>query len=252
MADEATPVQETTTENTSVDAPTPAETVDTPVVGADVQGTETDTPATEPDSEPDASTNPDIERLQKELEKVRKEAANNRVKGNEKAEQAAKDAADKAQRELVEQIGRTLGLIKDDVPPDPEQLLKDAAEREAQLAADRDAVAERLRNYERRDALTQAVTKVDGDLEAILDSRKVNEAIAKLDTTADDFTAQVAEIVSAAVESNPKLKKAPAQVAAPRSGGDLSGGNGAPKPNAEKSIDDLRREKREREKRESI
>ncbi|MFF4026999.1 hypothetical protein ACFYY5_29540 [Nocardia elegans] len=253
MADEATPAQETTTES-PVEAPTSVEAVDaTPDIGGDVQATETDTPATEPEPSDKAAKSYD----ESYVRKLRDENAATRIKAKEaetKAQEAARQAqeAADAQRELTEKLGRALGFVQDEKPLTSDELLKQAAEREAQIAAERDAVAERLRNFERREALTSAVTSVDGDLEAILDSRKVNEAIAKLDTNADDFKAQVAEIVSAAVESNPKLKKAPAQVAAPRSGGDLSGGNGAPKPNAEKSIDDLRREKREREKRESI
>lgn len=255
MADEATPAQETTTENTPVEATTPVETeTSTPDIGGDVQATETDTPATEPDEGKAAKTYDEAY-----VRKLRDENAATRIKAKEaetKAQEAARQAqeAAEAQKKLTENLGRALGFVQDETPLTSDELLKQAAEREAQIAADRDAVAERLRNFERRDALTRAVNApgVDGDLEAILDSRKVNEAIAKLDTNADDFSAQVAEIVSAAVESNPKLKKAPVQAAAPRSGGDLSGGNGAPKPTGDKSIDDLRREKRERAKRESF
>ena len=254
MADEAN-TQETTTENSTVDADTNStESVDnTEVSGGDVQATETET--TEVESEKsDKTVDPEIARLNRELEKVRTEAARNRVKGNEKAEQAAKDAAKQATEDLVKSLGKTLGLIQDDTPPDPAELLRAAEERTAQIAAERDANAEKLRNYARKDALAAAANskEIDGDLNAILDSVSVNDAIKKLDTNADDFAAQVAAIVSAAVENNPKLKKATAQVAAPRSGGDLSGGNGAPKPTGDKTIDDLRREKRERAKREQF
>ncbi|WP_063023832.1 hypothetical protein [Nocardia niwae] len=244
MADEANP-QEITIENSTTDttADIPVDTVDTPDIGADVQGTETDTTETEPEKT-DSAPDPEVARLKKELEKARREAAANRVKGNEKAEQAAKDAADAAQKALTEQIARTLGLIKDDTPPDPADLLAQAQERERQIAQERDTAAERLRAYERKDALTAAASKVDGDLASLLDSRSVNAAIEKLDTTADDFAAQVEAIVSAAVENNPKLKKAPAQAAAPRSGGDMSGGNASPNSTGEKDIDSFRRDVR--------
>ncbi len=243
MADEATTPAEPTTENTPVDN-TPAsaaEPVDTPDPGADVQGTEPDKadPVTEP---ADADKEPKFDAAY--VKKLRDEAAEARVKGREAAEKAAQEAAKAAQDELTEKLGRALGLISDDTPPDPADLLKAAQERETQLAADRDAVAEQLRSYERRDALTRAATSADADLEAILDSRKVSEAINKIDTKADDFLAQVAEVVSAAVESNPKLKKAPAQAAAPRSGGDMSGGNATPNSQGEKDIDFYRREYR--------
>jgi hypothetical protein len=246
MADEATP-QETTTENPPTEAPANADTanVDTPAVGADVQGTETETPADTPEPEKPASKVYD----EAYVKKLREEAAAARVKGKEAAEQAKKDAAAAAEQALTEKWAKALGLVKDDEPADPAELLKQAEEREKQIAAERDAAAERLRAYERKDAVTKAVNAVDGDLESILDSRKVSAEIEKLDTTADDFAAQVAAIVSAAVESNPKLKKAPAQVAAPRSGGDLSGGNAAPKSHGPKTVEDFRREIAERNKR---
>ncbi|MFD3594279.1 hypothetical protein ACFWU5_16245 [Nocardia sp. NPDC058640] len=243
MADEANTPAEPTTENAAVDTPAPAaEPVDTPDVGADVQGTETG--EIEPVTEP-AETGKEPKSFDEAyVKKLRQEAAAARVNGVAAAEKAAQEAAKAAQDELTEKLGRALGLISDDTPPDPADLLKAAQERETQLAADRDAVAEKLRNFERRDALTRAANTAEADLEAILDSRKVNEAIAKLDTNADDFAAQVAEIVSAAVETNPKLKKAPAQAAAPRSGGDMSGGNATPNSNGEKDIDFYRREYR--------
>ncbi|WP_425302952.1 hypothetical protein [Nocardia otitidiscaviarum] len=240
MADEAD-VQETV--NDTVD--TPAGGNPAPEPGGDVQATETENPVgdTDPNPEPEKPVEKTYD--EKYVKKLRDEAAAARVKGKEAAEQAAKEAAEKAQKELVEQIGRITGLIKDDTPTDPAELLKAAQEREQELAAERDAAAEKLRNYARKDAISAAAKATDGDLESILDSRKVISKIEKLDTNADDFAAQVAAIVSDAVESNPKLKQAPAQAAAPRSGGDLSGGNAAPKPRGPKSVDDIRRAKRE-------
>ena len=246
MADEATP-QETTTENTPVETvETPVETLDTPVSGGDDRATDTETPAEDTDTKPTAD--PEIARLNKEVDRLRKEAAANRVKGNEKAEKAAQEAAKKASEELVSKLGKVLGYVPDETEPDPAELLKHAQEREAQLAAERDSANERLRNYARKDALSAAAVKVDGDLASLLDSRTVNAAIEKLDTDADDFTSQVEAIVSDAVESNPKLKKA-VQVAAPSSGGDLSGGNAAPKTRGPNSVEDFRREIAEKAKR---
>lgn len=240
MADEATP-QENTPTGTD-DAPVVSTTeTETPVPGGDDQVTETadaDTESAKPEADPE------IARLNREVDKLRKEAAANRVKGNEKAEAAAQEAAKKATTELVEKLRETLGL--DPAEPDPAELLKAAEKQAADFAAERDSYAEKLREYARKDAVSIAAKATDADPDALLDSRKVTEAINKLDTKADDFLAQVAEVVSAAVESNPKLKKTAAQVAAPRSGGDLSGGTGAPKTPGPKSVDDIRREKREK------
>jgi hypothetical protein len=248
MADEATP-QETTTENAPVDnaETSQVDAVDS-VSGGDVQATDTTAAATDSAKEPEKAAAKTYDEAY--VKKLRDEAANARVKGKEAAEQAAKDAADAAQKALTEQIARTLGLIKDDTPPDPAELLKQAADRESQLASERDSVANELRTLRIEKALAAAAEKFDGDTSILAPYLTGTGALKNLDPSADDFATQVEAVVSAAVESNPKLKKAPVQAAAPRSGGDLSGGNGAPKPNADKSIDDLRREKRERAQRE--
>ncbi|WP_157119802.1 hypothetical protein [Nocardia xishanensis] len=244
MADEATP-QETTTEN-AVDTPveTPA---DNPVPGDAVQVPESENPVETPAPEQEKPAAKTYDEAY--VKKLREENAATRVKGKEAAEKAAQDAAAAAEKALTEKWAKALGLTKDDEPADPAELLKQAEEREKQIAAERDAAAERLRAYERKDAITKAVNDVDGDLESILDSRKISVEIEKLDTNADDFAAQVAAIVSAAVESNPKLKKAADRASAPRSGGDLSNGNAAPKPRGPKTVDDFRREIAERNKR---
>ncbi|WP_052372146.1 hypothetical protein [Nocardia otitidiscaviarum] len=245
MAEEAN-VQETV--NDTVDTPAdPA-----PEPGGDVQATETETPAGDTDPKPEPEKPVEKTYDEKYVKKLRDEAAAARVKGKEAAEQAAKEAAEKAQRDLSEQIGRALGLIKDDTPPDPAELLKQAQDREAQLAAERDAAAQELRSLRIEKALNAAADKCDGDTTILVPYLAGTGALKNLDPSADDFASQVEQIVSAAVEFNPKLKKAQDRVSAPRSGGDLTGGNAAPKPNAAKSIDDIRREMRAKRERDGI
>lgn len=246
MADEATPQETATEANETANEAVENATEATTDIGADVQGTETDTQESD---KAKAAADPEISRLNKEVDKLRKEAAAARVKGNEKAVQAAQDAATKATSELVEKLRATLGL--DPAEPDPAELLKAAEEQKAEFARERDEYAEKLRNYARKDAISDAAKATDGDLDSILDSRKISAAVEKLDTSADDFAAQVAEIVKDAVDSNPKLKKAPAQVAAPRSGGDLSGGNASPS-RGSGTVDDIRRAMREKRERDRI
>ncbi|WP_052314083.1 hypothetical protein [Nocardia thailandica] len=246
MADEAT-TQESTTTGTSDATEASTTETETQAPGGDDQVTETtqaDTESTKTEADPE------IARLNREVDKLRKEAAANRVKGNEKAEAAAQEAAKKATTELVEKLRETLGL--DPAEPDPAELLKAAEKQAADFAAERDSFAEKLREYARKDAISAAAKANDGDLDAILDSRKVTEAVAKLDTNADDYLAQVAEVVSAAVESNPKLKKTAAQAAAPRSGGDLSGGNAASKTRGNPTVDEIRQAKREKRERDGF
>ncbi|MEV4127145.1 hypothetical protein [Nocardia sp. NPDC049707] len=244
MADEATPQENSTTEDSAVNDvdTTSTETADTAVSGADVQGTETEKATdSEKESEKPAKTYDEAY-----VRKLRDEAAAARVKGKEAATQAAQEAAEKATRELSEQIGRALGLIKDDVAPDPAELLKQAQDREAQLSSERDSVASELRALRVEKALNAAAGKCDGDIDILEPYLAGTGALINLDPAADDFASQVEAIVSAAVENNPKLKKTVDRVSAPRSGGDLSNGNAAPKPNSPKSVEDLIRERRER------
>jgi hypothetical protein len=246
MADEAT-IQETTTENAVTETVDTTATVDsTTDIGADVQGTETDIVVTD-SVDTDKSTKTYDESY---VRKLRDENAATRVKAKdaEKAAQAAarqaQEASD-AQKSLTERLGRALGFVED-APLAPEELLKQASAREAQLSAERDTVATELRTLRIEKALNAAAEKHDGDTSILAPYLTGTGALAQLDPTADDFSSQVEAIVENAVTTNPKLKKA-VQVAAPRSGGDLSSGNGSTKPTGEKSIDDLRREKRERD-----
>jgi hypothetical protein len=234
MADEATP-QETTTEDTAAEIEADSTDSDTEV-SADVQGTETDTEIAAEETAAAEKTYGETY-----VKKLRAEAANARVKGAAAAEKAAQEAAVNAEKALTEKWAKALGLAGDDTEPDPAELLKQAEKQAAEYAQERDSYAEKLRNYARKDALTDAARTADGDLDAILDSRKIAGEIEKLDTTADDFPALVAEIVKSAVDSNPKLKKAADRVSAPRSGGDPSGGNAAPNSRSPKTVDDFRK-----------
>ncbi|WP_037162487.1 hypothetical protein [Rhodococcoides fascians] len=219
-------------------------------------------PAVEPAADDAATVEPDAAAasepiddpaiLRKEIEKLRRENAAARVKGNEKAEKAAKEAAEKAaaetQQGLVEKWGRELGLIKDnDEAPKPEDII-------AQLTADRDAVAQRetetarrLRELTEHNALRDAAVANDGDFNSLSDSKELSKTLAALDHSAADYTAQVDAAVSAALQANPKFRKEQPRPAAGRSGADLSAGNGASKPlGDDSSIDELIKSRRER------
>lgn len=243
MADEATPQESSTTDSVVVTDTATVETTATSTGDDDrvTETTATDKPA---EAKPEGKTFDEAY-----VKKLRDEAAANRVKGDEKAAQAAKDAAAAAEKALTEKLAKALGLVEEETP-DPAALLKAAEEQAAEVARERDTYAEKLRNLLRKDALSDAAKAVDGDLDAIFDSRKIAGEIESLDTTADEFAAQVAAIVSAAVESNPKLKKT-VQAAAPRSGGDNSGGNATTR-RGPRTVDEIRRELREKRERDGF
>lgn len=232
MADEA--AQETAP--VDIDEAAPA----TPLDGAD-QTVETEA-TTEPAPAGD-ETQTDAEKVETfdkaYVEKLRREAQKLRAKAKEDAEKASKEAAEAAEKALTERLGKALGLIQDDTPVDPQELIAQAAEREAQALEREAKAAAKLRAYELEKALTNAANKVDGDLDILTPYLRGTGALDALDPDADDYLDQVSAVVAAAVEQNPKLKKV-APVAAPaRSGGDISNGTGIPKKGPE-SVDDIR------------
>lgn len=149
---------------------------------------------------------------QKEIRKARDEAAKYRTKAKTAAETAAEEAQSKAQAErdaLIQNIGKTLGLVED-AQQDPEALLKAATEREQKAAAERDELMDKLNTYRRNDAVRAAVSKVDGKVDTDLLSAVLNSdnAFTQLDVNADDFETQVAQIVTNKIESHPSLVQA--------------------------------------------
>lgn len=169
------------------DAPTDAPAVDTPVdapTGDAPQGA----PAAPPLS---------VEDLQKELAKVRQEAAGHRV--------AARSAAEQAQRELTDKLAVALGL-KPDAAADPEALTKSLTE--AQSSAAKAA---------RELAIFKAASTAGADPNRLLDSNSFMTSVQGLDPSDG---AGITSAIQAAIAANPILK---AVQAAAASGTELGG-----------------------------
>lgn len=173
--------------------------------------TETPEPATEPTGEQavGAQSVDDLPDWAKsEIRKARDEAAKYRTRAKDIAEEV--EAKAKAERdELVQKFGKELGLIED-TSNDPEQLLTAAQQQAESAAKERDELANQLANYRRKDAVSQALSKVDGTvdtalLQAVLAS---DNAYQQLDINADDFSDQVSQIVTNVIESHPSLVQA--------------------------------------------
>lgn len=121
-------------------------------------------------------------------------------------------AADEARTALAQEIGKALGLVQGDEPPDPAKLTEQLTATQAQA---RQAAVEL--------AVFRAAGAHQGDPSALLDSRSFLTKVAELDPTAADFPAKVDAAIKDAVSTNPKLKTA--QVAG-ASGADHAGGSG--------------------------
>lgn len=164
-------------------------------------------PAKKDDGEDPAAT---VARLQKELKQANADAAKARTN-------AKKQAADEARTEIVQELGKALGLIKDEeTPPDPAAL---KAQIEKATAAHRETAVEL--------AVYRGASKYGADPDALTDSRAFLKSIAGLDPSDEEFAKKVQAAIKKAVDDNPKLKAAPA--APPRASGDFSGSTEKPK-----------------------
>ena len=145
---------------------------------------------------------------QSEIRKAREEAAKYRTRAKDTAEEVAAKA--KAEREeLVQTLGRQLGLVEDETN-DPDKLLTAAQEQAQAAAKERDELAQQLANYRRKDAVSQALSKVDGTVDtALLNAVLASDnAYRQLDINADDFQDQVSNIITQTIESHPSLVQA--------------------------------------------
>lgn len=169
-----------------------------------------------------------IARLQKELKAANGDAAKARTT-------AKKAAADEARSEIVKELGKALGLIKDDdkeqTPPDPAKL---TAEIERATAAHRDTAREL--------AVFRGASKHGADPGALTDSRKFLDSIKGLDPAEDGFSKKVSDAIKKAVEDDPKFKaggQAPDRISSDFNGG--AGGSSEPQ-----TIDEIRAARRKR------
>ncbi|MEU6635715.1 hypothetical protein [Streptomyces rochei] len=122
------------------------------------------------------------------------------------------------QADLLAKLAQRAGIELDDGKADPEKLAQ-------QLSVSQDKARQSAVEL----TVYRAAGKHSADADALLDSRGFLKQVDGLDPDSDDFAAKVGDAIKAAVESNPKLKTAPAPPA--RSGTEMTGrGEGARKP----------------------
>lgn len=145
---------------------------------------------------------------------LRKENGNYRT-AKKAAEETAAGAEDRAKQELVQELGKALGLIDSedsgDKAPSAEELAQQiTSEREAHQATKVEL------------AVYRSASKHEADPDALLDSRAFLEEAVKLDPSSDEFNTKISDVIKSAVDKNPKLKLA--GQAPGRSGGQVNGG----------------------------
>ncbi|GAA2772832.1 hypothetical protein [Saccharopolyspora taberi] len=150
--------------------------------------------------------------LAKMVRDLRKENASTRTNAKQ---QAATEAAETARTELVQQLGKALGLIDDgSKAPTADELAQQLTARDTEL---------RSLRVER--AAEKAARKHTADIDALLDSRSFAAELDKLDPNGDSFAADIDKLVSETVRNNPKYKAA--GQAPGRSSSEHAGGSGA-------------------------
>lgn len=192
MSTPAEPVQPATPQTPAPPAPAAPPTPQPPAPSAD-----------EPWNDP-AKARAEIERLSKEAETARGEAAKTRVNAKE---QAAKEAREALLKQLSGDAEQTLT---------PEQL------QEQHASATQAAAAAQIEL-----SVFRTAQRLGANADALLDSRAFCDGIDALDIDPSDtaaFTAAVTEKVNAALAANPALRAGPT---AGRSGGDMGGGGGS-------------------------
>lgn len=162
------------------------------------------TPATPPVAPAETPENPwaDPEAAKAEIEKLRRENASARVN-------AKQQAADEAKQNYAKEIGKILGLVKDDEAPDADALTQQLTG--AQAAA---------KNAALELAIYKTAATAKADPAALLDSRAFLDKVAGIDPT---DTAALAAAISEATTTNPRFK---ATQAAAVGGADFTGGSG--------------------------
>jgi hypothetical protein len=200
-----------------------------PDTGGDGAAKDTDTGAGKDTGGEDLAAK--VARLEKQLKGANADAAKART-------DAKKKAADEARNSIVQELGKALGLIKDDdkdTAPDPAKL---TAEITRATAAHRETVVEL--------AVFKRAGRGGADPDALTDSRAFLSKLKDLDPTADDFTEKLDKAIADAVKDNPKLK-AGGTTAAAAAVADFTGGDGQPdKATPADDIDKIRAERRKR------
>jgi hypothetical protein len=161
-------------------------------------------PAPSAPKEPVETPEEKIARLEAEVTKVRDEAAKARI--------GKKSAVDEAKAELAQQFGKALGLVPDDAA-DPAKLLEQS-----------NVFKTQARQAEIQLAVYQAADAVNGDPQALLDSRTFLARVAEIDPS---DSAALETAIHEAVTMNPRLGKPTAPAPGPMRPNPAQGSSGS-------------------------
>ena len=170
--------------------------------------------------------------VEKELKKLRKESAARRtsLRDEEKKNAELTSKYDSLNSKFEEMRGFLAKLSGAEEEATPEQLIESYKEK-------LEAQQQENRQLRETTALNDAVAKAKGDPALIIPYLRGSNALVNLDPSAENYAAQVADLVQETVDANPKLR---AQ-AAPASSGNTSNptNNSGPRKYTVEDLNDL-------------
>lgn len=195
------------------------------------------------------------EATQKEIKRLRAEAANSRTNARKQAADEARAAAlaeaateretavAAARAEETARIAKALGLTPaEEAELTPEQVIERVTKERDEKAAQAEAHATAYAALALEVAVQDAANMHDAKADKLLDSRTFMKAVSALDPTADGYRVAVAEAVGKAVEADADLKATPKITPPAVSGGTTVAGTRTKRPE-DMTIDELREAK---------
>jgi hypothetical protein len=176
------------------------------------------------------------------VEKLRKEAAKNRLADKAAIQTQIDEAVAAGQKAWAAKLGKDLGIIEADSEKTPEEIIAELQKERDEAKAERDQFAsERSANRE-REAIKAAAETHKGNPRLVAAVLREDGLLKNIDPAADDYAAQVAAVVKTEIEKDASLL---AVQVAPRSGSEAPPA-GSPAPGGPKTTEELIKERRKR------
>lgn len=162
----------------------------------------------------------DAEKAWKLTQNLRSDIQAEKAKRDQAIQDAVAKAVDDTKTTFTQDIAKALGLVED--APDPAKLLETVTAERDTLTGERDTWKNTALDTQRKLGVFTAASAHNADPNKLLDSMSFMGKVKDFDPASDDFATQVAEVIKTAVDADKSLR---VQAAAPRGGGDFSGGN---------------------------
>jgi hypothetical protein len=176
------------------------------------------------------------------VEKLRKEAAKNRVEDKAAIQKQIDEAVANGQKAWAAKLGKDLGILEADSEKTPEEIIAELQKERDEAKAERDQFAAERSATREREAIKTAAEANKGNPRLVAAVIREDGLLKDIDPTADDYAAQVAAVVKAEIEKDASLL---AVQVAPRSGSE-NAPDGTPNPGGPKTTEELIKERRKR------